>query len=77
MLTAYTGTITYNYDRFCPCFDGSGGGFDGGGLNTYLDTVEVRMRMHIDTRIRMDMCMGMCMDMGMGMGIEMCMEVCM
>ena len=31
---------TINYDAWCPCFDGSGNGYGGGGLNTYDATIE-------------------------------------
>jgi len=31
---------TFSYDAYCPCFDGSGNGYGGGGLNTYDATVE-------------------------------------
>ena len=35
--TTYEGTV--EYDAWCPCWDGSGLGFDGAGLNTGVDIV--------------------------------------
>ena len=37
----FTDQGTFSYDAYCPCFDGSGSGYGGGGRNTFADLVEV------------------------------------
>ena len=37
----FTDQGTFSYDAYCPCFDGSGSGYGGGGKNTFADLVEV------------------------------------